>query len=86
MIGLSKLDEFIAFNDQYYNPNNAVLVVAGDIDITTTKKMIADYFGPIGNKAEPNIRKDIVEDPITETRYATEYDANIQIPAYILCF
>ena len=85
-LNAAKLDEFIAFNDQYYNPNNAVLVVAGDIDVATTKKMIADYFGPIENKAEPNIRKDIVEDPITETRYATEYDANIQIPAYIFSY
>ena len=48
--------------------------------------MIEGYFGPIHNNAEPNIRKEIVEPPITETRYATEYDANIQIPAYIFSF
>ena len=82
----AQLDEFIGFNEQYYNPNNAVLVVAGDIDIKDTKKMIEDYFGPIPNKAEPNNRTEIVEPPITETRYATEYDANIQIPAYIYSY
>ena len=48
--------------------------------------MIEGYFGPIPNNAEPNIRKEIVEPPITETRYATEYDANIQIPAYIFSY
>ena len=85
-LNAAKLDEFIAFNDQYYNPNNAVLVVAGDIDIADTKKMIDDYFGPIPNIAEPNIRKQIVEAPITETRFATEYDPNIQIPAYIFSY
>lgn len=85
-LNAAKLDEFIAFNDQYYNPNNAVLVVAGDIDMASTKKMIEDYFAPITNKAEPNIRKTIVEAPITETRYATEYDSNIQIPAYIYSY
>jgi predicted Zn-dependent peptidase len=85
-LNAAKLDEFISFNDQYYNPNNATLVVAGDIDVEATKKMIQDYFVPIENKAEANVRKPVVEDPITETRYATEYDANIQIPAYIFSY
>lgn len=85
-LNAAKLEEFQAFNDKYYNPNNATLVVAGDIDIKETKKMIEDYFGPIPNKAPRNERKVVVEDPITETRYATEYDANIQIPAKIFSY
>ncbi|WP_338350764.1 pitrilysin family protein, partial [Nonlabens tegetincola] len=82
----AKLDEFIGFNDKYYNPNNAVLVVAGDIQIDETKKMIEDYFGPIPNNAPTNVRKEIVEDPITETRFATEYDPNISIPVKIFSY
>jgi len=82
----AKLSEFKEFNDRYYNPNNATLVVAGDIDVDKTKKMIEDYFGPIKNKAPKNKREVIVEDPITSTRYATEYDANIQIPAKIFSY
>ncbi len=85
-LNAAKLTEFQAFNDKFYNPNNATLVVAGDIDIKDTKKMIEDYFGTIENKAPRNERKMIVEDPITETRYATEYDANIQIPAKIFSY
>lgn len=85
-LNAAKLDEFISFKEQYYNPNNATLVVAGDIKIEETKKMIEDYFGPIENKAPRNIRKEIKEAPITETRYATEYDANIQIPAMIYSY
>jgi predicted Zn-dependent peptidase len=85
-LNAAKLDEFISFNEQYYNPNNATLVVAGDIDFEETKIMIQDYFGPIENKADTNNRKPIVEPAITETRYATEYDANIQIPAYIFSY
>ena len=34
------VSEFLAFNKKYYVPNNAVLVVAGDIDIPKTKKTI----------------------------------------------
>ena len=37
------LDEFLAFHKKYYVPNNAVLTVAGDIDILQTKKWIKDY-------------------------------------------
>jgi predicted Zn-dependent peptidase len=85
-LNAAKLDEFIDFNNKYYNPNNAVLVVAGDINVDETKKMIADYFGPITNNAERNIIQSIVEPEITETRMVTEYDPNIQIPAYIFSY
>jgi Predicted Zn-dependent peptidases len=31
----------------YYAPNNAVLVIAGDIDVPQAKAMVRKYFGPI---------------------------------------
>ncbi|WP_196885931.1 M16 family metallopeptidase [Aureivirga sp. CE67] len=76
------LDEFLAFNDKFYVPNNAVLVVAGDIDIAETKKLIQLYFGPIP-KGKEVTRKVIKEDPITEEIHATYHDPNIQIPALV---
>ena len=85
-LNAAQLDEFIDFNNQYYNPNNAVLVVAGDINIEETKELIEKYFGPIPNNAEPNEREEIVEPPITETIYVTEYDPNIQIPAFVFSY
>lgn len=77
------LEEFREYFDIYYKPNNATLVVAGDIDIAETKKMIQDYFGPIpsGKEVTRNFPK---EEPITETIEAKTYDPNIQIPAIIL--
>ena len=77
------LDDFKKFNKTYYVPNNAVLVVAGDIDLDATKKMIADYFGPIP-RGEKIVRETFVEDPIQETVYATYNDPNIQIPALLM--
>jgi len=74
----ASLEEFQAFNKKFYVPNNAVLVVAGDIEIASTKKMIQDYFGPI-----PDFPK---EDPITESIKAKAYDANIQIPAIMAAY
>jgi predicted Zn-dependent peptidase len=79
------LDEFLAFNKKFYVPNNAVLVVAGDIDIPTTKKMVADYFGsiPRGAAIERNLS---MEDPITTAIEAKAYDPNIQIPAVVTAY
>jgi zinc protease len=35
------------FFKTYYAPNNAVLVIAGDIDVPQVKAMVRKYFGPI---------------------------------------
>jgi predicted Zn-dependent peptidase len=79
------LEDFIAFNKKFYVPNNATLVVAGDIDIASTKKMVTDYFGPIprGTEIERDFPK---EDPITEQMNAKAYDPNIQIPAVMAAY
>ena len=79
------LEEFQAFNKKYYVPNNAVLVVAGDIDVPAVKKMIQDYFGPIPRGADI-VRDFPKEDPITETMRAKAYDSNIQIPAVVAAY
>jgi len=81
----AQLNEFKAFFNKYYGPNNATLVVAGNIDIDDTKDMIKDYFGPIEAKPEVD-RVDIEEKPIQETITATEYDDNIQIPAKLFVY
>jgi predicted Zn-dependent peptidase len=79
------LEEFRAFNDKFYVPNNATLVVAGDIDIENTKEMVNNYFGPI-EKGAPVVKEEFEEEPITEEIEATYYDPNIQIPATVLAW
>ena len=79
------LEEFQAFNKKFYIPNNAVLVVAGDIDVEAVKVMIEDYFGPIP-RGEDIVRNFPKEDPITEPMRAKAYDPNIQIPAVMAAY
>ena len=79
------LEDVIAYNKKYYVPNNAVLVVAGDIDIPTTKKMVQDYFGEIPRGADVT-RNYPLEDPITQEIRTTAYDKNIQIPAAVMAY
>ncbi len=79
------LEDVIAYNKKYYVPNNAVLVVAGDINIGETKKMIQDYFAPIPKGATVT-RNYPLEDPITSEVETVTYDPNIQIPATIVAY
>lgn len=71
------LEEFQAFNKKFYSPNNAVLVVAGQIDIAQTKAWVEKYFGPIP-RGEKLTKKTFVEQPITKTITASYEDPNIQ--------
>ena len=81
----AKLEEFNAFFKKYYIPNNATLVVAGDIKPEQTKKWINEYFGSIP-KGTPITRNFPKETPITQEFEETVYDANIQLPAYIFAY
>ncbi len=79
------LEEFMAFNEKFYVPNNATLVVAGDLDLIKTKKLVKDYFGSIPKgKAIEEIN--IKEDPITTQINATYEDPNIQLPAIVAAY
>jgi len=79
------LEEFQAFNKKYYTPGNAVLVIAGDIDVVKTKTLVESYFAeiPNGPKVEP---VNVQEDPITQEIIDTAYDSNIQIPAIVTAY
>ncbi|NJW52976.1 M16 family metallopeptidase [Salinimicrobium oceani] len=79
------LEEFRAFNDKFYVPNNATLVVAGDIDIEKTKELVKAYFSEIP-KGEPVQKEKFVEEPITQQIEASYHDPNIQIPAIALAW
>jgi predicted Zn-dependent peptidase len=74
------LDEFIAFNEKFYVPNNAVLVVAGDFEMEEAKKMIANYFSEIPRGEEIEVQT-FEETPISEPITAEAFDKNIQVPA-----
>lgn len=81
----AKLDEFKAFFKKYYVPNNAVLSIAGDINIAKTKELVEAYFNDIP-KGAPITQPDIKEAPITKEIIDTAYDANIQIPAIVASY
>lgn len=84
-LNAAQLSEFQDFFKKYYVPNNATLVVAGDIKPEQTKKWVSEYFGSIPRGADI-VRNFPQETPITTRVEETFYDANIQIPAYIFTY
>ncbi|NJN95388.1 MAG: insulinase family protein [Anaerolineales bacterium] len=46
-LNAAKLPELQAFHDTYYKPNNATLVIVGDIDPELTQTLVQAYFGDI---------------------------------------
>jgi zinc protease len=79
------LEEFIAFNEKFYVPNNAVLVVAGDFEMEETKQMVKAYFNDIP-KGEEIVIQTYEETPITEPITAEAFDKNIQVPALFTAY
>jgi len=80
------LEEFQAFNKKFYVPNNAVLVVAGDLnDIPKTKEWVNKYFGAIPRGKDIVVEK-FVEEPITSTIKANYQDPNIQKPMIVASY
>lgn len=84
-IDQATLDEFMRFYKQYYVPQNAVLVVAGDIAIDSTRQLIDRYFADIPRGTIDIYRPDPADAPLTSEIRDTVFD-NIQLPALIRAY
>ncbi|WP_430702206.1 M16 family metallopeptidase [Mesorhizobium captivum] len=71
-----------AFYDAYYHPNNAVLVVVGDVDPDAVKAMAERTYGKIarGPDLPPRIRP--VEPEQNTKRTVTLADARVSVPSF----
>ncbi|HEX7485033.1 MAG TPA: pitrilysin family protein [Vicinamibacterales bacterium] len=81
MSDISKVtkQEMIEYRDKFYRPDNATLVLAGDLDPATVMPLVTKYFGPIKSKGKsPRVR---TEEPSPEY-YQRTISANFK-PPYI---
>ena len=71
-----------AFYDKYYTPNNAVLVVAGDVEPEVVKALAEKTYGKIarGPDLPPRIRP--VEPEQNTRRTVTLTDARVSVPRF----
>ena len=81
-IDKANYDEFREFYKSFYVPNNACLVIAGDIDVEKTKALVTKYYGEIPRGTDGIYRPKEVEPAQTAEVRDTVYD-NIQLPAVI---
>ena len=52
-LNATKMDELKEFYKSYYAPNNAVVVVAGDVKASRVKSLIKKYYGSISKQVLP---------------------------------
>ena len=78
------LEDVKAFFNKHYNPANAILVVAGNVELTQIKKLAEKWFGPIpsGNKYERNLPQEPAQ---TAPRFL-EVKANVPLDALYKCW
>ena len=48
-------DQIFNYFKKYYSPNNAIVVIVGDVDTKKTMTMIRERYGPL--KSNPNLKK-----------------------------
>ena len=77
--------DYKTFYKDFYRPDNAILSIAGDIDIEQTKKLIDVYFKDIPRGQNEIFRPKITEPPLTSSIRDTVYD-NVQLPAVIQAY
>ncbi len=71
------------FFKTYYAPNNAVLVIVGDLQPEETVRLVEAYFGDIPPQPQPP-RPDLSEPPQSEPRWETYRDRLARLPALVV--
>lgn len=77
------VDDVRAFHDTYYRPNNATLVIVGDIDPTQAVAWAEKYFGGIPRSPQPIPRVSVKEPLQTAERTVTKSYPGVPLPAVI---
>ncbi|MCX6143681.1 MAG: pitrilysin family protein [Ignavibacteriales bacterium] len=81
----AKIQDAVDFHNKFYGPSNATLVVAGDIDVAHTKKLIDKYFAEIPSSPKPKLL-DKMPVKLTETKRALYEDNLANAPMLTMTF
>ncbi|MEZ4920664.1 MAG: pitrilysin family protein [Saprospiraceae bacterium] len=78
-------NDYVQFYKDFYRPDNAILSIAGDLDIEQTKKLIDTYFTSIPRGKGEIFRPSIVEPALKSEVRDTVYD-NVQLPGIVYTY
>lgn len=77
----ARLEDARAFHENFYRPDNAALIVAGNFDPTQLNRWIDTHFGPIAKPGKPILRFEAKETQRTSPRTVVSYAPNVPLPA-----
>jgi len=77
----STLADVQAFHSTYYRPDNAVLIVAGDLDPKQFDAWVDRYLGAVPKPSTAIPRVTVKEPARTEEKHFDEHGANVPLPA-----
>lgn len=81
MLGLTK-DDAIAFYDKFYSPNNAILVVAGDVEPSEVIALAEKTYGKLEKRVEDIVRVRVVEPEPVSARIVNYEDPRVTKPSF----
>jgi zinc protease len=85
-LNAASLDTVIAFHKTFYRPDNATLVLVGDLDPAQANAWVDKYFGPLKKPADPIPRVTAVEPPQKQQRRITYTSKNAPLPAVMIAY
>jgi zinc protease len=79
--GLTREDA-LAYYKRFYTPENAILVIAGDVKPAEVKKLASDTYGTIPARGEAPQRSRTLEPPIPAARRVELADPKVEQPSF----
>ena len=79
------LDDLVQYHKTYYAPNNAIVVVVGDVKFDEVKRLATQYFGPIPAQAPPKAVRTVEPEQKGERRLFVE-KASVSTPNVMLAY
>ncbi len=85
-LNAASIEDVRNFFHTYYRPDNATLIVVGDLDPKEFDTWVDKYFGRIAKPSTAMPRVNITEPARTAERRFTEYGANVPLPAVAITY
>ncbi len=85
-VNSARIEDVFAFHRTYYVPNNATLVIAGDIDFDRTRTLVEELFGQIPRGDDPPALPAFEPVDQEEAEFITVEDPFINLPALLVAY
>ena len=83
-IETATMDDVRAFFRKFYIPNNAILVVAGDVRARDIRKLTEKWFGPV--PPGPDYNRNLPYEPVQKKTQKMKMEADVPLDAIYMAF